>query len=200
MLNEVELGERQRRALGVGTLTARSSSSAFASYLAPFGPSRYSRVRAPVAPYVLKQDALVRSGECTQPPLSSQIIPINQKLQDQVSASWLFEALLEIEQLPKLAKEMGVPIPSAILLRRVTAIARLCDEFGLTEPVFDLREKGDVEIFCREEKKGLLIVVRDDLLQVFGDYSGEMWRARYDFSGSTWESHLRKFVQDLIVR
>jgi hypothetical protein len=133
-------------------------------------------------------------------PLSSQLVPAREEIRDRVIVSWLFGTLIEIERLPKLAEEIGFPIPSSALISKVKDIARYCEMFDLTEPALDLRENGAIEIFCREGSKGLLLVVNTKTLKVFGDYSGEMWRAQYDLTGSTWESHLRRYIQDLAAR
>jgi hypothetical protein len=117
-----------------------------------------------------------------------------------VGASWLFDALVELDEIKKLAQTKDTPKASPDFVFHTTeAILRLCEAKGVSEPVVDLRENGGIEIFCREVDRGLLIVINPDkALQIFGDFSGETWRSRYDLSGTIWQTHLLSFLRDLI--
>jgi hypothetical protein len=135
--------------------------------------------------------APVQTALATQLAFETQIHPVG------LSESWLFNALTEIDQLLTVADENGFPAPTAKSLESARTIARTCSHFGLREPAFDIRERGDIEAFCREGARGLLILIHaDDTFQVFGDFDGDQWRARYNLKGSTWKSHLADFCEN----
>jgi hypothetical protein len=118
-----------------------------------------------------------------------------------LARSWLFDALVEVDRLSHLASESGFLVPPEKSIERTRSVARACSSLGLSEPTFDARENGVIEIFCREGARGLLILIHpNDLFQVFGDFEGDQWRARYSLKGLTWNTHLKKFLQDLALR
>jgi hypothetical protein len=107
--------------------------------------------------------------------------------------------MIEIDQLPKVAKDTEFLAPPRESLEIAKRIARISNSLGLSEPSFDVREKGDIEVFSREDTRGLLIIIQPNgQLLIFGHFGGEQWRARYGASGSTWEVHLRRFMQDIL--
>jgi hypothetical protein len=115
--------------------------------------------------------------------------------------SWLFDSLAEIDQLPGVASDNNFPIPAERSLASTRVIARACSYLGLSQPTFDMRERGEIEIFCREGSRGLLILIHpNDIFQIFGDYHQDRWRARYDLTGPTWKAHLNKYLQELTLR
>ncbi len=198
MPNEIRADETQRRALAsveTGILSSRPGGlSAEILQLTPRPRAKTLLEDIPV-PNVARQPY-----PQAQPPLSAQVIFYTPDPVTRWSEPWLFEALVEIEQLSGLAQKSGFVAPSAASLERAKAVARMCSQSGLSEPAFDVREHGEVEIFCRESARGLLIVIHPEgSLQVFGDFRGDQWRARYSMSGSTWRTHLGRFIQDTLA-
>lgn len=197
MPNEIRAEETQRRALAsvdAGVLPGQSGG--LSAEILQFAPrprdkkllEDISMPNLPGQPYPL-----------AQPPLSAQIIYAPESI-THLSEPWLFEALVEIEKLSEVAKESGFVRPSGASLERAKTIARMCSQFGLSEPAFDVREHGELEIFCREDARGLMIIIHPEgSLQVFGDFRGDQWRARYSMSGSTWRTHLGRFIQDTLA-
>lgn len=194
MLDEAQVREKQRRALGV-------DQPYFGAIRPAYGVLRYSRTGGSVIePQTWKEGAIGRVSVTSDQPLSIEAEIISPpRWETRPKASWLFDALVEIEDLPKSAKACGFVAPDASTLATVSTVVRLCDTEGLSEPILDVREAGAVEIFCREGVKGLLVVVNSNhLLQVFGDFSGDTWRARYDLSGVIWRVHLKAYFRDLV--
>jgi hypothetical protein len=133
----------------------------------------------------------------------SNVLEFQRRLElgTKAGTSWLFDVLVEIDQLPEVALALGLVPPTKEMLSIVASIIRMCEATGLSEPAIDCRENGEVEIFCREGEKGLLLVVNpNNLLQVFGDFSGDTWRARYELSGAIWRVHLISYFRDLILQ
>ncbi len=194
MLDEARAREKQRSAFGV-------DQPYFGALRPAYGVPRYSRARASLIELqTWNEGAIGKASAISDQPLSIQAGLISQPhLETRPNASWLFDALVEIEGLAKSAEANGLVAPSVSTLATVSTIVRLCDAEGLSEPVLDVRDAGAVEIFCREGAKGLLVVVNPNgLLQVFGDFSGDTWRARYDLSGAIWRMHLQAYFRDLV--
>ena len=194
MLNETEIYERQQRAIaGTEQVHAPRRSS--------YGVPQYVRLSPSIVQVEdWNQRAAAKASPLSNRTLSDAINFSSQRFSNQQTHStWLFDAILELEKLPKAAAEAGLAVPSADTLDYATKIIHICAEERLSEPVIDNRSNGEVEIFFKEENKGLFLVVnRTGVLQIFGDFAGEAWRARYDLSGAIWPVHLKGFCRDLI--
>jgi hypothetical protein len=197
MVDEIGGYETQRDALALGNSgPLEGESSGLRAEILMFTPR--SRGRTATAAEFMIPKLPFQPHESAQPPLSANVSPYAQNTIPIPRHSWLFDALVEIDQLPHVSMESGFNIPPEKSLEIARVITRLCNSYDLSEPSFDVRESGDVEVFCREDSRGLLIIIQPNgPLQVFGDFGGEQWRARYGTSGSTWQLHLKRFMQDI---
>jgi hypothetical protein len=188
MLADSEVSDRQKAALEGGQQIA----GAAANLYSPFG-SQESGIPQLGA---TRQRTLQRESISGRP-LGSRVIEFPQAgPRSRSGVSWLFDSLLELESLKQTSGDAPVPKPQTLTMAE--HIIRMCDTEGLGAPLIDVRDNGGVEIFCREDNRGLLIVLNpNNTLQVFGDFSGEAWRSRYDLSGAVWETHLSAFLREL---
>jgi hypothetical protein len=197
MTEEVPIDEIQVRALAVADVSPSAS----------YAPS----LSAQILPFTLRSRATAApAGEGSfqtlpsQPfafdhaPLSAQLAYETRPHLMHLARSWLFEALAEIDQLPRLASDSGFAAPSEKSMESARGIARACSYFRLNAPAFDVRESGEIEVFCREGPRGLLLLIHpNNVFQIFGDFEGDQWRARYNLAGPTWNRHLRKLLQEI---
>ena len=192
MLNETETHERQQRAI-------LGAEQAYASRRSSYGSPQYIRLSPSIVQVQdWNQRAAAKASPLEDRPLSDETSFSDPRTQ-RTHPAWLFDAILELEKLPKAAAEAGLVAPNAETLDYATRIIRLCGEERLSEPVIDNRANGEIEIFCKEDNKGLLLVInRNGILLIFGDFAGETWRARYDLSGAIWSVHLKGYCRDLI--
>jgi len=187
---ETEVKNRQEAALS----RAHSLASAESNLYREFTPYHVKGAK----PHAISQKA-PQIGLAGKQTLENRVVEFRQPtLRSRIGTSWLFDSLVELESLRKTALSDGIEPPTPPTLKTAEHIIRTCDAEGLSAPLLDLRDNGGVEIFCRENDRGLLIVVNPDgLLQVFDDFSGEPWRSRYDLSGIVWQAHLVSFFREL---
>jgi hypothetical protein len=118
--------------------------------------------------------------------------------EEDASAKRLNAILTELSELTEGARAEGRASPNDSAIAGTRALAKLCVSFRLPEPTIDLNDDGSVEFFIRTRSRGILFILRqDDLLQVFGDFESEPWRARYQISGKTWKLHLPTYLASL---
>ncbi len=184
----------QRRALEVSGYGSRGSNYAGLSQVA-----RYSAARLPIGSYLFTPNVPVQPINIPEDlPLSAHV-SLGQA--DAGQRDWWIDFSKELEELPALAMELGYAAPSEQALKRVAAIARLCNSKGLSAPHLDLQENGGVELFCKEGAKGIWCIVHpDDFLQIYGDFGGDQWRAKYPPSGEIWSVHLSAYLDGLKSR
>jgi hypothetical protein len=88
------------------------------------------------------------------------------------------------------------PKPSDRARATMNELLRLCTGLlPLPEATIELDENGNVELFMRDRSNGLLIVIREDTMMIFGDALGEPWRARYQLEGDVWKRHVGTFLR-----
>jgi hypothetical protein len=115
------------------------------------------------------------------------------------SPEWLQVALEEIDFLVAAAVEERRSSPPPELVQRAKEIVSTCALLSAPEPVADLDENGNLEIFFKRRTNGVLFVVASGgVLQVFGNTEGDNWRSRYLLSGRTWQRHLPTLVAALV--
>jgi len=191
MLDEIQ--ERQERAI-IGT------GGPFGSNRSNYTALRYVRLSDSVVEVKdWKQRYAEKPSQFGSRPLSEGVVFAKQDTAsvEKTRSAWLFDAILEIEKLPQEA--CGTEPPTSKTLSYADLVVRICADEGLSEPVIDSREGGAIEIFCKEENKGLLLVIgATGLIQIFGDFFGESWRARYELSGTIWPVHLRGYCREMM--
>jgi hypothetical protein len=199
MLDHPQSDEIQMRALAVAdTSSATSHGSGFSAEILSFPPRLRSNVGNQSEPSI--QYLPNQAFALGHTPLSAQLA-LNELQQLHLASSWLADALVEIGELPLAARESGFVVPPEKSMESARRIARTCSHFGLSEPAFEVRESGEIEIFCREGARGLLILIHpNEIFQVFGEFDGDQWRARYNLAGPTWNRHVRKFLQEIAER
>lgn len=196
MSGEVNIFQPQTEALGRQALSNQVSSGTTGQILV-FGVSGRTKLAIPTG---LADREKLGTASFRETPLSAQIVEFKQTPRESENTSWLFDAQLELQRLQSYAAENNFLPPTKLLMEHAGRVLQICSDVNLSEPALDIREKGEVEIFCREGSRGLLIVLNSqNLLQVFGDFSGDQWRARYDLSGNIWQTHLRKYFQDTLA-
>jgi hypothetical protein len=121
-------------------------------------------------------------------------------LQDLGAApDWLQDAVDEIDAVRTTAIEEGRQSLSSELAERAKEIVSACAALGAPEPVADLDEDGNLEVFFKRGANGVLLIVSSTgVLQVFGNTEGDSWRSRYMLSGHTWRQHLATLVASII--
>jgi hypothetical protein len=116
-------------------------------------------------------------------------------------ASWLSAILEEINTLGgrDLAADGEAQIaPVEQTLRDARNLVNRCATLLKIEPIVDLDERGNIELFFRNGPIGTLFVVTQDRqLHIFGNKGGEKWSARYQLSGRLWQQHLSTMVRPL---
>jgi hypothetical protein len=111
-------------------------------------------------------------------------------------AVWLENALGSVQGLSQNTECVSPPQTSAI--EHAKALVRICAAFDVPEPSVDCDDEGNIEIFVKNGEMGLLFVVtQTGTLHVFGNSSGDKWRARYVLSGITWSQHINNFLISL---
>lgn len=106
-------------------------------------------------------------------------------------SEWLDDALSEVSSLDVLEQTRT----------DVEGILRLCARMPLNEPLFDVDETGNVEVFFRLAGSGILLVIKASRsLEVFGNEEGEKWRAQYDLGGRIWKRELPNDMEAIFSR
>jgi hypothetical protein len=195
MSEEQRADEMQVRALESAQTSGSNGRSGLSAQILPFAIGS----RSMAVPELASELAAIQPHPIGDTPLSANVAYASPERWLGVARSWLSDAIVELEGLVGIASESGYTIPPYKSIERARRIATMCSHFGLAEPAFDVRENGEIEIFCREGSRGILMLIHpNEVFQIFGDFDADQWRARYNSEKGTWRKHLRRFLQELV--
>lgn len=158
------------------------------------------------------------SGERPSPAIIPEVVPASEYAQTYQTLQLyktLYESSLpkrpapvpimwdqDVEELLKDVLEEAEQEDMHITSDEVISCARdvlysLSDQYT-SEPSLTHDDKGGIEIFLKEGRRGLLIKVQvDGVLGIFGDRGDEQWRAKYQTNGSAWKKHMTCIINAL---
>jgi hypothetical protein len=106
------------------------------------------------------------------------------------TSGWLEETVREIKLLPVLEQTKN----------DAEEVVRFCAGMSLDEPLIDVDQHGNIELFFRAGYSGILLIVATTRnLQLFGNENGEKWRAQYELTGRIWIRELPGAMKALAV-
>jgi hypothetical protein len=112
------------------------------------------------------------------------------------TCAWLEDAIRNIDEFQAETDEQAPAFSKTIDFGK--QVVRICAQFDVPEPLSDVDEEGNIEIFVKKGARGVLFVVgTSDTLQVFGNVDGDNWRARYSLLGNSWHRHLPTFIASI---
>jgi hypothetical protein len=80
-------------------------------------------------------------------------------------------------------------------------VLRLCAGMSVEEPLTDVDQHGNVELFFKSGFSGILLIVAAIRnLQLFGNEGGEKWRAQYELNGRIWRRELPSAMKVVALR
>jgi hypothetical protein len=106
-------------------------------------------------------------------------------------SEWLEDVVNEIKSLPVLEQTK----------QDAAQIVRLCARMSLDEPLIDVDQHENVELFFKSGSSGVLLVVTTARgLNLFGNEGGEKWRSQYDLNGRVWRRELSGAMKPFALR
>ena len=107
------------------------------------------------------------------------------------TSEWLESAVHEIKSLPVLEQTK----------KDAEEVVRLCARMAVEEPLTDVDQHGNIELFFKSGSSGILLIVAITRnLQLFGNEGGEKWRAQYELSGRIWRRELSSAMKAVTLR